>query len=226
MKHSLNYMASGLVVLFAATGIGCGQGFQSSSGGQNSAASATSNANVAVQKAADASASAQTTMTDAILILSQLQDGSGNINIELFNGSTPLPGKPILSEVIGKIRAAFDQVFAKVAFVKAQFAEARRLIADSIAKLDANDPHQAILIDELKQQLVLVDNLEAKFSEQFHLVAGKLDQASAGLDKLLARATGAIPGVGGIIVGIAVDYFVMNDVRALITELKGKLLAV
>lgn len=220
-------MKRALVVVFALAGIGCGQGFQTASSlGKNSTESTTSKANVAVQKAADASSSAQFTMVEAVQFLAQLQDANGNINIDLFNGSSPLPGKPILSDVIGKIRSAFDQVFAKVAFVKSQFGEARLLLVDAIAKLDANDPHQAAVIEELKKQLVVLDDLEAKFSDQMQFLASKLDQASAGLDQLLARATGAIPGVGGIIVGIAVDYFVMNDVRALITELKGKLLAV
>ncbi len=108
--------------------------------------------------------------------------------------------------------------------MKQKFADARRLLASAMAKLDLNDPAQAKIADEIKKQLANIDVLEGKFSDTMHMLASKLDLATEGLDKIITGVTSSIPGWGSII-GLAIDYLVMNDVKALIQDLKARLLA-
>lgn len=232
MNRANQLCSLSLAAVFAVSSIGCGQGFKTSSANQSKATetgglSVTPDISASLKKAEEAAASAQTAMVDANNALKEIQDENGNINLGLFirpQTSSKVEVQSLLSPVIDKLKAVFDTVFAKVALVKQKFADARRLLADAMAKLDLNDPAQAKIADEIKKQLANIDALEAKFTDAMRMLASKLDLAMVGLDKIITGVTSSIPGWGSI-VGLAIDYLFMSDVKALIQDLKARLLA-
>lgn len=225
MKRSMNLINVTILAGLATATIGCGQGFQTLNAGQNSALRA-AEVSTAVKQAEAASNNAQLAIIEANEILKEIQDENGNIKINLFTKSSTseVQAKFLLNGVIAKLQEVFDRVFEKVATVKAQFNQARQTLADALAKLDTSNPAQAAMIAQLQAELSKLDALETRFSTSMHSLATKLDLAVLALDKVITGATSFIPGWGSL-VGLAIDYFLMSDVKALIMELKTKLLA-
>jgi hypothetical protein len=231
MYTTKNYLAVTLAIVFASSAIGCGQGFKSLSkpGDNSSQSSNAADISAQMQKAADASAQAQKAMDDANAAIAQITDDKGNINISLFKtSSTPeVSTQGLLKPLVDKLNVVFDKVFAKIDLVKTQFAAARLALADAMAKLNAADPAQAAQIQMIQTELAKIDALQATFQNTVHLLAVKLDLASFALDKLITSATSLIPIPGvGAIAGIFIDYYLMSDVKDLISTVKAKLLAV
>lgn len=232
MNRSVQFISMTLAVIFSVSSIGCGQGFKTSGApqaktGDSGGLSTGTEISTSLKKAEEAAASAQVAINEANDALKEIQDESGNINLGMFIKSqtaSKVELQSLLSPVIDKLKSVFDTVFAKVDLVKQKFSDARRLLADAMAKLDANDPAQARVIEEIKKQMVNIDKLEAKFSAAMHMLASKLDLAVVGLDKIITGVTSSIPGWGSI-VGLAIDYLFMSDVKTLIQDLKARLLA-
>lgn len=216
-----------LMITVALTMSACGQGFKTTASNVDAttAATATDISNE-LAKAEAANKSAQEAILEANAALATIMDSSGNINLNLFSSSSTstVQGKGLLSGVLTKLSSVFDKVFERMALVKTKFAEARALLTTAMAKLDANDPTQALLIAEITSKMGAIDKMELTFTTAVHSLASKLDLASAALDKLVSGVTSFIPGFGWV-VDFALDYLVMNDVRELIAELKAKLLA-
>lgn len=220
-----NLVSANLMAVMAFATIGCGEAFRAYTPSQNSSAEQSQKAaSVAVEKAQQASLDAQTVMQEAQVTLRGLQDANGNIKLDLFMQPGLNPGSAGLGALTAKIREVFDQVFEKVADVRARYTEARLRLSDFAAKLDPNNPAEAELLAQLQKQLEQVDALEAKFLDGVQQLAGKLDLLTQALDNITNRVTLALPGWGSL-VGLALDYFVMSDVKSLILELKAKLLA-
>ncbi len=223
MITSKKYISACLAVIFSVSSIGCGQGFRSTStSGDVTAAQATVNDELA--KAQEATKIAEDAMAEAQAAIAEITDSNGEIKVQLFQSGSA-QSKSLLSPIIDKLNGVFDQLFAKVDMVKARFAEARLKLADVVGKLDPNDPSQAALISEINSQLARIDALEARFRTMIHGLAGKLDIATAALDRVLSGATSLIPG-WGLIVSLALDYFVMGEVKAFIAQLKTRLLSI
>lgn len=220
MKPVNNILVALIVVLTAAT-VGCGQGFKAQSGSNTAA-----EINDSIQKAEEASRLAEQAMADAHAILKEITDENGNINVGLFTKSktSEVETQFILNGVTAKLREVFDKVFAKVAVVKEQFALARQKLTEALAKLDQNNPAHSAQIQELMAQIARIGALETQFSAQMHSLASKLDLAISGLNGIITGVTSWIPGWGSL-VGLALDFFVMSDLKALIMELKAKLMA-
>lgn len=206
---------------------GCGQGFKaqsSLSGSSNKSESV--NIDAQLQKAEEASVQAQQAMSEADQALAQITDSQGNINLGLFTKSSTSDVKSqfVLNGLMTKLTQVFDQVFSRVEAVKAKFELARQSLMDALLKLDGTNPAQAAMVAEIRAKLASIDMMESQFRNGIHLLAGKLDLAMTGLDRLVSGATSFVPGWGWV-VGLALDYFVMNDVKTLVTELKARLLA-
>lgn len=237
MNTLKQYVSVSLAVVFASTSVGCGKGFQGSgkSGGvasSNSRGSSTVDVSAQMQKAAEASQQAQAAIADANAAIAQITDGNGNVNLGLFKSastgsSAQTSTQGLLQPLVDKLNGVFDTLFAKIDMVKQQFASARTMLADALAKLNANDPTQASQIQAINDQLAKIDGLEQNFQNMIHQLAGKLDLATTALDKLISTATSFIPIPGlSLVAGVFVDMFVMSDVKNLIASVKAKLLAV
>jgi hypothetical protein len=228
MYNSKKALSIFVAVIFTSTTVGCGQAFKGATGtGTTTSSSQSVNIDNQLQKAADASAQAQQAMVDAQAAVATLLDSSGNLNLSLFgsSSSSQTGTSGLLQPLIDKLNGVFDQVFAKINTVKAQFTAARTALASALAQLSAADPTQAAQIAMIQAQLAKVDALETQFQTMVHSLADKLDLVSAALDKAVNSATSLIPG-WGVILGIAVDMFVLSDVKNLISSLKARLLAV
>lgn len=179
-----------------------------------------------MSKAEMAAKEAQIAMDEAAALIAEITDDNGNINIGLFKkpGANAVTTKGLLDPITNKLREVINKVYDKAIFVKKQFATARQALNDAMAKLDQSNPAQAAQVQLIMAQLAKIDQLEAQFSTAMHQLASKLDLAITGLDSIIKGATTFIPGWGSII-GIALDILVMNDVKALILELKAKLMA-
>ena len=225
LQRKMGSVTVGLMMVFAVASIGCGQGFKSAGAGE-SGALAIASANDAMAKAEEANQQALAAMSEADAALKSISDANGNINIGLFSksSSSSVTSQGLLSPIIDKLRATFNTVFDKVALVKAKFTEARAKLNEALANLDASNPAQAALIAQIKSQLAGIDGLEAQFSAKMHSLASKLDIATTALDKLVSGVTSFIPGFG-FIADMLLDYFVMDDVKAFLMEIKMKLMS-
>lgn len=242
MNKQMNILTGSVIAIMAAGLMGCGQGFKSNGvNAQDSAKSAAFDS--AISKAEKANQDAQSAMNQATEALISIQDTSGNINLGLFlkggsSSSSSSSGSSsggadastvgsagLLTPVIDKLRATFDVVFQKVADVKAKFQEARQALLVALSKLDANDPAQAYMQQQIMTQLSRIDAMEAQFRVQLAGLGTKLDQAVVALQKIISGATSFIPGWGAV-VNFAIDYFVMSDITNFINEIKMKLLAI
>ena len=224
MINNFKFMVATLAVVAFTGVIGCGQGFKGASHNGGITAADISNE---LAKAEEANKMALAAMDEANQALAEITDEKGNINVSLFSRtgtSGDVQTQFLLNGLIDKLRGVFDKVFASVEMVKAKFNEARGKLMEAVAKLDPNDPAQAALIAEINKRVIQIDGMEAKFSNAMHMLAGKLDLAIIGLDKIVSGVTSFIPGFGWL-ANMALDYFVMGDVKALINELKLRLLA-
>ncbi|HMN69832.1 MAG TPA: hypothetical protein PKC28_14910 [Bdellovibrionales bacterium] len=212
---------------------GCGQGFKGTAGTVSSGSQSLTveeqvvNVENEMRKAEEASVKAQEAMIEADRALSEITDEKGNINLGLFSKTktSEVQSQFLLKGVMDKLRGVFDKVFARVETVKAKFDAARTALNDALNKLEASNPAHAALIAEIRTKLIAVDVMEGQFRNGMHLLAGKLDLAIVGLDKLVQGVTSFIPG-WGFVVNMALDYLVMSDVKQLIGELKARLLAI
>ncbi|NJM10323.1 MAG: hypothetical protein HC883_05550 [Bdellovibrionaceae bacterium] len=148
IKHK-NVLVGSVLIVFATSVIGCGEGLRSSGAsndkvGPNSATNSTEDISKEIQKAEKANQEAQAAIDEALGALSSIQDENGNIKVSLFQKSTAeVNTTGLLTPIIDKLRVAFDTVFAKVALVKSKFDEARQLLLNCFGELDQNDPAQA-----------------------------------------------------------------------------------
>jgi hypothetical protein len=223
MNKQMNIAVCALTAIFAASSIGCSQGFRSGNNSGtpvNGAASGTTNNNGEdqVAKAQAAAAAGQTAMESASTALSGMTTPTGGINLSIFTGGTG----GVLAPIIAKLKPIFDEAYAKVLAVKQQFDASKAAIAAQIAALPANDPTAALLT----QELTAITNMETQFDTQVHALADRLTLVNTQIDGVVAQATAAIPIPGlGVLAGILIDTFVINDVKNLITDLQTKLLA-
>jgi hypothetical protein len=226
------FLSSLAVVVFTILSSGCGQGFKTSPVTKAASADAAGlslspDVSDSMRKAEEASVSAQLAMSEANRALLEVQDQNGNINLGLFirsQAAFKTEAQSTLSPVLDKLRSVFDTVFAKASLVKQKFNEARQSLAEALSKLDLNDPGQARIADAIKKQSANIDALEVKFTQSMRMLASKLDLAMTGLDQIMAGAVSSVPGWGAII-GLAIDYLLMDDVRVFIQDLKARLLA-
>jgi hypothetical protein len=176
--------------------------------------------------AEQAAKEAQAAIDDANKMMAEITDENGTINVGLFKkaSSAGTAQKGLLDPLTNKIRAVFDQVYAKVLVVKISFAKAKQALNDALAKIDQSNPVNQAQIAMIMANLAKIDQLEAKFSESMHQLASKLDLAIAGLDSIITGVTTWLPGWGSLI-GMALDMLVMGDIKAFILELKAKLMA-
>ncbi|MBX3022968.1 MAG: hypothetical protein KF799_14935 [Bdellovibrionales bacterium] len=222
------YVSVVLATVFAFSSIGCGNGFRTNSNSSSSLSQGQSvNVDDQIAKAQDAADEAQKAMAEAELALADIMDANGKIKINLFSASsvdsqTRTVG--LLAPIVDKLNGVFDKLFSKVDVVKAQFAKARTLLSGALAQVIAGGGSQA-QIDLIKAQIAKVDLLEGQFANSIHMLAGKLDLATAALDKLVLSASSLIPGIGSI-AGIFIDMFLMSDVKNLIANVKARMLAV
>ncbi len=226
MNKRLNLITGSVLMLFTVGLIGCGQGFEShgkSAGGVQAAS-----IDNEMAKAEEANQAALTAMAEANLALKDITDSKGNINLNLFKKSTSTAAQVetqgLLTGVIDRLRVTFDTLFAKVTTVKAKFSEARKLLADALAKIDQSNPANAAMVQQIMSQMAKVDAMERQFSASMHSLASKLDLAISGLDKLVSGVTSFIPGFGWI-ASLALDYLVMGDIKNFIYEIKMRLMA-
>lgn len=235
MTRQWNWMSGYVVMALTISSIGCGQGFKSQGPAQAQAQTAnaahstpndsTPNVSEALAKAQQATVDAQTAMADAQATVATISDANGNINVSLFtNTARSIHAKGLLAPVIARIQPIFDRVFSRAQAVKVQFESARATLAAAIAKFDKNIPAEAALIAQVTQQMGRIDALEQQFRKSMQVLAGKLNLASLALDKVISGATSFIPGFGGL-ANLAIDYFVMADVKTMISDFKLKLLA-
>jgi F0F1-type ATP synthase membrane subunit b/b' len=217
-------LLAALVVTVAASTVGCGKAMKSASSG-GTVAERQASVDQHVKEAQQASKDAQDALTAAQAALAQISDPSGNFNLGLFSG---LNGQVSLSNLLGpltdKLKAVFDQVYDKLALVKQKYSDARAVLADATANLNPNDPVQAQLIAQINAELANLESLEAKYTSSIHMLASKLTLVSNSLDRIVNGVTNVIPGFGSI-VGLALDFFVLDDVKNLIADFQTKLLA-
>lgn len=223
-----NRLCGSLLAVIAAGSIGCGQTMRPFSHGDSQVIS--NDVSDSLAKAELAAKEANLAIQEANAIIEQITDENGNINIGLFKKPSGAQAQQavgalgLLDPITNQLRSVFDKLFAKVMVVKEQFNKARQALNDALAKIDQTNPANAAMVAEIMAQLAKIDQLEAQFSTQMHSLASKLDLAIAGLDGIIKGAITFIPGWGSII-GLAIDFLVMGDIKALILELKTKLMA-
>lgn len=230
-NNMITKLTAVIAIAMAMSTVGCGSGFQAGgagNGGQDLGAKTSTPVSVEEEmaKAEQASVDAQDAIAEAQALIKQITDDKGNINLNLFKKSaksetataaSPIPG---LTE---KLRTVFDKVFGKVTDVRTKFNDARKNLADALAKLDRNDPVQAEMINKILGELAKVDVMEQQFLSQIKSLASKLDLAITGLDKLVGGITNFIPGFGWV-AKYLLDWLVIDDVKMLIMELKYRLM--
>lgn len=221
------HIAVTIATVFAFSNVGCGQGFRTTTKSSTAGGQAATSVNVdsQVNLAQKASDDAQAAIADANTVLADIMDSSGNIKLKLFSASsvdsqTRTVG--LLAPIVDKLNGVFDKLFAKLDIVKQQFAKARTLLADALAKVEAAGG-SADQISMIRAQLSKIDSLEAQFSTSMHMLASKLDLATAALDKLVSAAS--LTSGWGTIAGVFIDLFLMSDVKNLIATVKAKLMA-
>lgn len=223
MNNKTSWIASALLTASMFATIGCGQGLKSSSSASTTAGHQ-ANVDRQMDQAEKAATDAQDALAAALAALAQVSDTNGNFNLGLFSG---LKGKMSLGNILGpvtdKLSEVFDQVYEKLALVKTKYAEARLALSDAVGKLDANDPAQAKLIAQINSQMGRLDDLEKQYTNQIHKLGRKLDLVEKSLDKIVNGVTSSIPGFGAIL-GIALDYLVLDDIYAVIDDFQQKLL--
>lgn len=226
MGKNLNLITGSVLVVFAASLVGCSQGFESQGKITTNGAQAV-DISSEMSKAEQANQAALSAITDANNALKDITDANGNINVGLFSkssASADVTSQGLLTGIIEKLRPKFEQLFSKVTAVKAKFTEARALLAAAMAKLDQSNPAHAIMIQEIMGQLAKIDAMERTFSASMQQLAGKLDLAIVGLERIVSGATSFIPGFGWL-ANLALDYFVMGDIKNFIYEVKMRLMA-
>jgi hypothetical protein len=224
----MNIITGSVLVLFAAGTIGCGQsGFQSL-GKATASGNQAADISTELNKAEEANAQAQAAIDEANLALKDITDSKGNINLNLFkkssSTSTEVSSQGLLTPIIDKLRPKFEQLFSKVTVVKQKFTDARQALLTALSKIDQSNPASAAVVANIMAQLAKVDAMEKAFSASMHSLAGKLDLAISGLDKLVSGVTSFIPGFGWI-ANMALDFLVMSDVKDFIYEIKMRLMA-
>jgi hypothetical protein len=232
MVKNYGLLTGSVMVVLCAGLVGCGQGFRGTSSGSASLGSSGTNQPAAVdidkelQKAEEASIQAQEAMAEADKAIAEITDDKGNINVSLFSKTktSEVQSQFLLKGVMAKLTGVFDKVFARVQVVKSKFDAARNALVAALEKLDGTNPAQAALVAEIRAKLVAIDAMEGQFRNAMHMLAGKLDLAMTGIDRLVSGATSFIPGFGWV-ANLALDYFVMSDVKNLVAELKARLLA-
>lgn len=224
MKLKFQWVLAYVGILVAASTVGCGQGMKPS-GGSPETAAMVANTDDQIATAEKAALEAKSAIDEANALITQITDENGNIKIGLFQLLGSAGSGSGLNPLTAKLRVAFDKIFEKVATVKRQFGVARQTLKDVLAKLDQNNPTLAAQIAVVTANLAKLDDLEIKFSVSMHMLASKMDLATKGLDLLVKGVTSFIPGFGAI-VGLAIDFLVMDEVKMLILELKLKLMAV
>ena len=219
-----NWLLGSIIAILAAGSVGCGQSMRPySAKGVDSSLTVESDNQMA--KAEQAAKEAQAAIDEANALIDSITDKNGNINIGLFKKpSADVQTKGLLDPITNQLRAVFDKVYEKVLLVKQTFAKARQSLNDALAKIDQSNPATQAQVALIMAQLAKIDQLEAAFSTQMHSLASKLDLATAGLDAIIKGLTTFIPGWGSII-GLALDFLVMGEVKTLIMELKAKLMA-
>ncbi len=224
-KH-MNIVSGSLLAVIAASSIGCGQSMKSNAPSEKVAATSTNSTEeiaAVIKKAEKANEEAKVAMDEAQAALLTIQD-EGNIKIGLFDKNNAEVGTSgLLTPIITRLRGPFDTVIAKVQLVKAKFNEARQMLLTSLSRLDDQDPAQAALIAEVMKQMAAIDKMEITFRTAMINLAGKLDMALDGLEKIVSGATSFIPGWGWL-VNMVLDYVAISDVRDFVLEIKMKLL--
>jgi len=216
---------TGLLAVIAIGVVGCGQGFKSM--GEGGKVDVTAE----LKKAEEASVEAQEAMVEAQAVVRQISDDKGNINVRLFQQASTsdvdskVSAQGIIMPLLDKLRPIFDRLFTKITTVKGQFAAARAKLTEALAKLSQSNPQHAETIRQIMEQMSRIDAMEAQFRSQMHSLASKLDIATRGLDRLINGLVSFIPGFG-FLVGLALDFLVMSDVRDFIDEIKLRLLTV
>lgn len=198
--------------------IGCGQGLKSSGSSQGSQSIDTSSVNTQINQAAQAANDASSALQNVTTAINQISDAQGNINIGMFLMGSDNP----LNALIAQLQTYFDQFYTKAQAVESSLDSARTQIQQAIAQLNPNDPAQATEIQQLNAELAQVNSLDQQFSNAMHSLATKLGTAMTGLDNLINGVTASIPGWGAI-VGLAVDWLVMDNVRTLFQDMENKL---
>lgn len=222
MNKQLNLAVCTLATILTATSVGCSNGFKSGSGNSatNGATSVTPAENGAEQvaKAQAAVDDSQKALNSASTALSGMSKSNGGLDLSIFLGGSG----GVLAPIIAELQPVFDQAYAKVVAVKQQFDASKAAIAAQIATLDPADPAAVLLT----QELTALTDMETNFDNQVHMLADKLGLVNAQIDGLILQITAQIPIPGiGVIAGILIDTFVVNDVKALITDLQTKLMS-
>ena len=230
MKSNMNIWLSGFLATVMVVGtVGCGQGFQTGSSQATDVLEKENtpvNVDQEIANAQKASADAQSAITEAQAVIQEITDSKGNINLNLFKKASKAETTTAASPLTGltsKLRGVFDKVFDKVAVVRVNYDNARKNLADALAKLDRNDPVQAEMVNRILSEMAKIDVLEKQFLASIKGLASKLDLAITGLDKLVSGITSFIPGFGWV-VNYLLDWLVIDDVKTLILELKYKLM--
>ena len=162
MGKNLNLITGSVLVVFAASLVGCSQGFESQGKITTNGAQAV-DISSEMSKAEQANQAALSAITDANNALKDITDANGNINVGLFSkssASADVTSQGLLTGIIEKLRPKFEQLFSKVTAVKAKFTEARALLAAAMAKLDQSNPAHAVMIQEIMGQLAKIDAME------------------------------------------------------------------
>ncbi len=229
MKY-YNRLCGSVLAVIAAGSIGCGQTMRPFGYSNGDDQVISNDVTDSLAKAELAAKEANLAIEEANAIIAQITDENGNINVGLFRKPSGAQAQQavgamgLLDPLTNQLRAVFDKLFAKVLVVKQQFGKARQALNDALAKIDQTNPANAAMVAEIMAQLAKIDQLEAQFSTQMHSLASKLDLAISGLDGILKGVITFLPGWGSLI-GLALDMLVMGDIKALILELKAKLMA-
>lgn len=223
--RTANWLSGSIVAVFAAGSIGCGNTMRPYKV-EGVDTSITEQSDDQFAKAEQAAKDAQAAIDEANALIAEITDENGNINIGLFKkpAANAVTTQALLDPIANKLRSVFDKIFAKALLVKQQFTNARTALNDALAKIDQTNPANAAQIALITAQLAALDKLEAQYSASMRTLASRLDLAVAGLDAIIKGVTTFIPGWGSI-VGMALDFLVMGDLKALILELKTKLMA-
>ncbi|MGE0529070.1 MAG: hypothetical protein AB7G93_03165 [Bdellovibrionales bacterium] len=221
----LERVTGSLLIMFMFSVVGCGQGFR---GQAEFAQIETKSIDDQLAKAEEAKLLAEKAIDEAHAAVSEITDENGNIKVGLFSSgsgsSSTTRSKLFFNGLIEKLRSVFDTVFARAEEVKEHFELARDKLEEAMDLLDKNDPEQAERIEQIKDKLAYIDELELEFSESMHKLSDKLGVAVSGLEKIISGVTSFIPGWGWL-VNLALDYLVMNEVKDLVLDLRVKLLS-
>lgn len=220
-----NWLCGSIVAVVAAGSIGCGNTMRPYQV-EGVDTSLTVESDDQFAKAEQAAKDAQAAIDEANALIAEITDDNGNINVGLFKkpAANSVSTQALLDPVTNKLREVFNKIYDKALLVKQQFAKSRQALNDALAKIDQTNPANAAQIALITAQLAALDKLEAQYSTSMRSLASKLDLAVAGLDAIIKGVTTFIPGWGSLI-GMALDFLVMGDLKTLIMELKTKLMA-